>query len=95
MEEITNHLHSHKVDSGKRLLTSFIITYTQRLEIPVLTFISMLGNAAVHYGEMTVSLLILFTVTPYRILFPKLSPPAFMEMPPVAKSSWSVSFSIC
>ena len=70
MEEITNHLLSHKVDCGERSLTSFLITYIQRLEIPVLTFISVLGDAAVPYAEMAVSLLILFTVTLYRILSP-------------------------
>ena len=71
MEKITNYLHSHKVEYAKRLLTCFIITYIQRLEIPVLTFISMLGNETCwEIGEMTMSLLILFTVTLYRILFP-------------------------
>ena len=51
----------------KRLLTSFVITYIQSLVIPVVTFLTTLGNTIVHHGEMTVSLRILFLATPWAL----------------------------
>lgn len=37
----------------KRLLTSFVITYIRRLEIPAVTFFTTLGNTAPNRGRTT------------------------------------------
>lgn len=84
LEKITNHPHSYKVDC-KRLaviLHNSLHTRTEDCSGPFFT------TLAIHRGVTTVNPLVLFTMTPYRNLFPDLPwschhQLAPLEMPPL------------